>query len=166
MFHKPLLGLAATIPWLFAALPVSAQTATAVQATASQAASTSQTSAAMPAQPCQFQFGFATIDQLVPTVVGNCVTPQMTADNGDAMQQTSTGLLSYSKSTGVVEFTNGEHTWVYGGPYGLIMRDGTVSYPWEGTVSLVAGISIDNQGHAINPATGQVIPTDSRIKIS
>jgi hypothetical protein len=142
MIRKRYLGLLGVVPWLLAALPAQAQTA--------------------PAPNCQFQFGFAEMAGLLPAQVGSCVSNQMSDANGDAMQETSNGLLSWSKATNVVEFTNGEQTWV-NSTYGLILRDGTVSYPWEGTVSLVAGIAINSKGQVIDPRTGQVVKTDARI---
>jgi hypothetical protein len=103
---------------------------------------------------------------MIPNLVGTCVSTQQVSDpQGDTMQETSNGLLTWSSATNIVEFTNGERTWVYG-PYGLVMRDATTSYPWEGTTSLVAGIAINSKGQAIDPRTGQVIPTDARVKVS
>jgi len=110
MPRKRFLGALAMVPWLFAALPAYAQSTP-------------------PAPNCQFQNGFAVMDQLIPNVIGNCVSNEMLNSNGDSMQQTSNGLLSWSKDTNVVEFTTGEQTWVDAAPYGLILRDGTTSYP-------------------------------------
>jgi len=143
MISKRYLGLLAVVPWLLAALPAQAQTA--------------------PTPNCQFELGFAGMAALLPSQVGSCVSNQMFDASGDSLQETSNGLLTWSKATNVVEFTNGEQTWV-DSSYGLILRDGTVSYPWEGKVSLVAGIAIDAQGHVIDPRTGRVIKTDARVQ--
>ncbi len=114
---RRLIGLLVAAPMLLPAAPAFAQTAP-------------------PAPSCQFQSGFATIAGLIPNVVGNCVANQRASDpQGDAMQQTSNGLLTWSSNTNVVEFTTGTLTWV-NSPYGLVLRDGATSYPWEGTTSL------------------------------
>ncbi|MBV8083975.1 MAG: hypothetical protein JO247_04080, partial [Chloroflexi bacterium] len=117
LIAKRYLGLLAVVPWLVPAMPAQAQTA--------------------PAPNCQFQFGLEEMAALLPDQVGSCIANKMFDASRDAMQETSHGLLSWSKTTNVVEFTNGEQTWV-NSKYGLILRDGTVSYPWEDTVSLVA----------------------------
>ena len=140
-----MLGLLAAPVLLLSAAPAFAQTAP-------------------PAPGCQFHFGFETIAALIPDQVGQCAAdPRASDDQGNMMQETSTGLFTWSKATNIAEFTNGSHTWVYG-PYGLVLRDATTSYPWEGTTSLVAGIAINAQGNVIDPATGKVIPQDARYK--
>jgi hypothetical protein len=145
MIKQRLIGLAAAIPLLLAATPAHAQTAAGGN--------------------CQYQFGFATVAGLIPNVIGSCVIDQKSSNlQGDTMQETSNGLLTWTKATNVVEFTNGQRTWVYSG-YGLILRDGTTRYDWEGTTSLVAGIAINSKGQVIDTQTGQVIPTDARIKV-
>ncbi len=145
MIRKRLIGLLAAVPLLLAATPAHAQTAT-------------------PGN-CQFQLGFATVASLIPNLVGNCTTDQKVSNpQGDTMQETTGGLLTWTKSTNVVEFTTGQRTWVYSG-YGLILRDGTTSYDWEGATSLVAGIAINSKGQVIDTQTGQVIPTDVRVRV-
>jgi hypothetical protein len=119
---------------------------------------------AAPVPNCAFQFGFAQVASLIPDVVGTCVSnAQASNPQGDTMQETANGLLTWTKATNVVEFTTGERTWVYSG-YGLILRDGATSYDWEGTTSLVAGIAINKAGQVIDPLTGKVIPTDAHVR--
>jgi hypothetical protein len=101
----------------------------------------------------------------LPAEIGTCTSKPMVDADGDVMQETSNGLLTWSKATNIVEFTNGEQTWI-DSPYGMILRAGTVSYPWEGKVSLVAGIAINAQGQVIDPTTGQVVKTDARVQVS
>lgn len=110
MIRRRLIGLLAAVALLLAAAPAHAQTAT-------------------PGN-CQFQFGFATVASLIPNVVGSCVSDQRVSNpQGDTMQETTNGLLTWCKATNIVEFTNGQRTWVYS-PYGLLLRDGTTSYDW------------------------------------
>jgi len=115
---------------------------------------------------CQFHFGFDTIAALIPDQVGHCVAdPRASDDQGDMLQETNKGVFTWSKATNISEFTNGDHTWIYG-PYGLVLRNTSTSYPWEGATSLVAGIAINAQGNPIDPATGQAIPQDARYTAS
>ena len=145
MIGKGILGLLLAAPLLLPAVPAMGQTAP---------------------PSCQFELGFAHLASLIPAQVGHCLTPGRASDDqGDMMQETSTGLLTWSKATNVAEFTNGSSTWIESG-YGVVMRDADVSYPWEGATSLVAGIAIDNKGHIIDPATGQTLPSDARYKAS
>jgi len=140
---KALIGLLASTSLLFAATPANAQAA-----------------------PCQFQNGFAIVAGMIPNSIGSCVSDQRPAnDQGDTMQETTNGLLTWTKATNVTEFTTGSHTYVYSS-YGLILRDGMTSYPWEGITSLVAGVAINSAGQVVDPTTGQVIPTDAHIKTS
>ena len=146
MIGKRILGLLAAAPMLLLpAAPAFAQTAP---------------------PPCQFDVGFANLASLIPAQVGQCLAPGRASDDqGDTMQETTTGLMTWSKATNVTEFTNGTDTWVQSG-YGLILRDATTSYPWEGATSLVAGIAINSKGDIIDPATGQTLPKDARYKTS
>ncbi|HEX6511617.1 MAG TPA: hypothetical protein VF157_04910 [Chloroflexota bacterium] len=147
MLRKRFMALAFAIPLLAPAGPALAQTVG-------------------PNPNCSFQAGFGTIAGMIPAIVGSCVTDQQPSDNqGNIMQETSTGLLTWTKATNVTEFTTGTDTWVLSG-YGLIMRDGSIAYPWEGTTSIVAGVAINKNGQLIDPRTGQVIPTDAHIKTS
>jgi hypothetical protein len=120
---------------------------------------------APPASSCGFHFGFADLATLIPDQVGHCVADSRPSDDqGDIMQETNKGLMTWSKATNVVEFTNGARTWV-SSPYGVVLRDATTSYNWEGATSLVAGITINAQGNPIDPLTGMTLPTDARYKV-
>jgi hypothetical protein len=144
MFRTRLAGLLAAVPLLLAAAPAQAQTA--------------------PAGGCQFQGGFANLAGMIPDVVGSCTADQHTANQqGDTIQPTSNGLLSWTKATNVTEFTTGEKTWILSG-YGLITRDANTAYSWEGATSLVAGVAINSQGQMVDPATGKVMASDAHVK--
>lgn len=139
-----LAGLLASLSLLLAASPTAAQT------TSSGA-------------NCQFQNGFATMDSMVPAVLGTCLTNAHASNtSGDTMQETSNGLLTWTKATDVTEFTDGHSTWVLSG-YGLILRDASTAYTWEGPTSVVAGVAVNAQGQAVDPLTGQVLPKDAHL---
>lgn len=85
------------------------------------------------AQPagCQFTLGFATIQGLIPQIVGNCVEDAHYAgDTGDALQQTTNGLLVWRKADNWTAFTDGNQTWV-NGPLGLEQRYNDQRLWWE-----------------------------------
>ncbi|MCL5947204.1 MAG: CAP domain-containing protein [Chloroflexi bacterium] len=80
---------------------------------------------------CHFVLGFLTLQQMIPTHVGNCLeNEQHNSLNGDALQQTTGGLLVWRKADNWTAFTDGYHTWV-NGPYGLMERLNTQRFPWE-----------------------------------
>ena len=138
------LAAAAGLTILMSAAPVAAQTAP-------------------PAGGCAFQNGFATIDSMVPAIVGSCLANAHSANaTGDTMQETSNGLLTWTKATDVTEFTDGHSTWVLSG-YGLILRDAGTAYSWEGATSQVAGVAINAQGQPVDPLTSQVLPKDAHL---
>lgn len=88
---------------------------------------------AMPAQAagCQFVLGFGSLDGMIPSIVGQCVEDERhNADNGDAFQHTSRGLLVWRKADNWTAFTDGFHTWVLG-PVGLLERLNTQRFSFE-----------------------------------
>ena len=140
---RALVGILASFSLLVAAAPAQAQTA--------------------PSGNCQFQAGFADMATLVPAVVGSCVSNAHPANQfGDTMQETSNGLLTWTKATDITEFTTGQKTWVLSG-YGLILREATTAYSWEGPTSVVAGVSINSKGEAVDPISGTVLPKDAHL---
>ena len=53
---------------------------------------------------------------MVPAVIGSCVANAHSANQfGDTMQETTNGLLTWTKATDVTEFTTGQKTWVLSG---------------------------------------------------
>jgi hypothetical protein len=89
------------------------------------------TTAAAQTPACSFVLGFATLDSLIPAVVGNCVTNEtFNPVNGDSLQFTTNGLLVWRKSDNFTAFTNGSLTWV-NGPLGLEQRADNQRFWWE-----------------------------------
>lgn len=88
------------------------------------------------AADCQFILGFATLKALIdeaegPDKVGACLENQrFNPENGDALQQTTGGLLVWRKADNWTAFTDGYRTWI-NGPYGLQTRLNTETFPWE-----------------------------------
>lgn len=83
------------------------------------------------ADSCRFVLGFKTIHDLIPGVVGTCLANEhYNPTNGDALQETTNGLLVWRKSDNFTVFTDGHRSWV-NGPFGLRMRLNTQRFPWE-----------------------------------
>ncbi|MFN8471138.1 MAG: hypothetical protein U0822_02865 [Anaerolineae bacterium] len=82
------------------------------------------------AQGCQFVLGFATIQQQIPQIVGNCVTNEIHDEAGNANQMTTNGMMQWRKSDNFTAFTDGYRSWV-NGPCGLEVRLNTQRFPWE-----------------------------------
>jgi hypothetical protein len=83
------------------------------------------------ASSCQFVLGFKTLHDLIPGVVGDCVTDeQHNPTNGDGLQQTTNGLLVWRKADNFTAFTDGYRTWV-NGPFGLQERLNAQRFDWE-----------------------------------
>ena len=87
------------------------------------------TASAQPA--CTFLLGFAILHDLIPDVVGECVDDEYhDPQTGDALQQTTNGLLVWRKSDNWTAFTNGSQSWV-NGPLGLQQRQNDQRFWWE-----------------------------------
>src|SRR5207253_6081631 len=57
---------------------------------------------------CAFTLGFAALQNQIPTVVGGCkVNEHHNPANGDALQETSGGLLVWRKADNFTAFTDG-----------------------------------------------------------
>lgn len=83
------------------------------------------------AAACQFVLGFKMVYDLIPNDVGDCKTEQhYNPQNGDALQETTGGLLVWRKADNFTAFTDGYRTWV-NGPYGLQQRLNTERFAWE-----------------------------------
>ena len=93
---------------------------------------------APPAQAadCQFILGFATLKALIDEVegeskVGECLEDQrFNPVNGDALQQTTGGLMVWRKLDNWTAFTDGYRTRI-NGPNGLEARLNTETFSWE-----------------------------------
>jgi hypothetical protein len=80
---------------------------------------------------CTFELGFAALHDLLPSIVGDCVTNEMhDPTTGDALQQTTNGLLVWRKSENWTAFTDGSESWV-NGPLGLQQRQNDQRFWWE-----------------------------------
>ena len=80
---------------------------------------------------CHFVLGFATLDSLIPGVVGACLDDERHDPvNGDGVQHTTKGLLVWRKSDNFTAFTDGYRTWV-NGIYGVQARLNTQRFTWE-----------------------------------
>lgn len=78
-----------------------------------------------------FILGFRTLADLIPEIVGEPLENERhNPENGDALQQTTTGLMVWRKSDNMTSFTDGERTWV-NGPLGLQERGNGERFPWE-----------------------------------
>ncbi|MBI2953277.1 MAG: hypothetical protein HYY30_03110 [Chloroflexi bacterium] len=85
------------------------------------------------AADCRFVLGFETIHDLIPAVVGDClVDERYEPENGDALQETTNGLLVWRKADNFTAFTDGHRTWI-NGPYGIQQRLNTEHFPSEFT---------------------------------
>ena len=88
------------------------------------------------AAECEFILGFATLKALIddaegPDKVGECLeTQRFNPENGDALQQTTGGLLVWRKADNWTAFTDGYRTWI-NGPHGLQARLNTEQFDWE-----------------------------------
>ncbi len=80
---------------------------------------------------CTYELGFATLHALIPSIVGDCVSNvTYSGVTGDALQQTTGGLLVWRKADNLTAFTDGYHTWI-NSAYGLVERLNTERFPWE-----------------------------------
>jgi len=91
------------------------------------------------AAACTFHLGFESLHELMPAVVGECLgDEQHNPENGDGLQQTTTGLLVWRKADNWTAFTDGSTTWI-NGPLGLVRRPNTgPAFPWEAVAQPVA----------------------------
>src|SRR3989441_7986344 len=75
--------------------------------------------------------GFKTMADQIPTVVGGCLEDEhANPANGDALQETTGGLLVWRKADNFTAFTDGARTWV-AGPFGLQTRANGERFDWE-----------------------------------
>ncbi len=80
---------------------------------------------------CEFVLGFATLHDLIPRIVGQCLENEHhNPTNGDGLQMTTGGLLVWRKADNWTAFTDGYRTWV-NGPRGLQERLNAQRFAWE-----------------------------------
>ena len=82
------------------------------------------------AAECEFRFGFETLRDLIPKIVGECLENEHYAANGNSEQQTTGGLMVWRKADNWTAFTDGYRTWI-NGPNGLEHRLNTERFDWE-----------------------------------
>jgi len=83
------------------------------------------------AADCKFVLGFKALYDLIPDLAGNCTASQRyNSLNGDALQETTKGLLVWRKADNFTAFTDGYRSWV-NGPNGLQQRLNTERFEWE-----------------------------------
>jgi hypothetical protein len=82
-------------------------------------------------QECRFVLGFQALHDLIPAIVGDCVTDEVhNPVNGDALHETTTGLLVWRQADNWTAFTDGNRTWIVG-PFGLQSRLNEECFEWE-----------------------------------
>ena len=100
------------------------------------------------AQHCRF----ATLHDLIPEVVGDCVDDEYhDSRTGDALQRTTNGLLVWRKSDNWTAFTDGSQSWV-NGPLGLQQRQNDQRLWWEANPDGLAIIPTPEPGERCHTA--------------
>jgi hypothetical protein len=79
---------------------------------------------------CQYILGFLALYQLIPDVMGPCVSNETPSPNGDSIQQTANGTAVYRAADNWTAFTDGNRTWI-NGPMGIQSRLNTERFSWE-----------------------------------
>src|ERR671927_450002 len=111
------------------------------------------------AASCTFVLGFATLHNMIPELVGQCLGNEYYNANGDAIQRTTGGLLVWRRADNWTAFTNGFRTWV-NGPSGLQQRLNSQRFPWEGDAG-APGTSTLGPAGAPDPTLDiHVLPAD------
>jgi hypothetical protein len=110
-----------------------------------------QAARAQPA-PCSFMLGFAALHDRIPDVVGNCVDNEFhDPQAGDALQDTTNGLLVWRKSDNWTAFTDGSQSWV-NGPLGLQQRLNDQRLWWEANADHLAIVPTPQPGERCHNA--------------
>lgn len=79
---------------------------------------------------CEYSLGFKTLHDGGPATFGECVDNARYVANGDAVQDTTRGLMTWRKADGRMAFTDGTFTWILG-PNGLVSRRNSERFRWE-----------------------------------
>lgn len=82
------------------------------------------------AQGLEFRLGFKMLADQIPDLVGQPLENEHYTANGDALQQTTGGLLVWRKADNATAFTDGARSWV-NGPRGLEERAANERFDWE-----------------------------------
>jgi hypothetical protein len=102
---------------------------------------------------CRFVLGFATLRDMIPEVVGECLTDQFFAANGDSQQLTTGGLLVWRKADNWTAFTDGATTWL-NGPHGLQSRPNSERFPWEQDLAEATSVGTADSAPTSTNASG------------
>ena len=115
------------------------------------------------AAECQFVLGFATLRDLIGhDIVGECLENEHHGANGDALQQTSGGLLVWRKADNWTAFTDGYRTWI-NGPNGLVQRLNTERFAWEADYAPGGGIATPTPTPVPTPSPESLIRVEQAI---
>lgn len=110
------------------------------------------------ADGCGFVLGFATLHDLSPSVVGDCVDDEgHNPDIGDALQHTTGGLLVWRKADNFTAFTDGVSSWV-NGPDGVQRRTNSQRFSWEANPEGLPLVEVSTVPQATVVAQGLVTP--------
>ena len=82
------------------------------------------------AQSPEFGPGFRVLADQIPQLIGQPLENEHYSPNGDALQQTTGGLLVWRKADNATAFTDGSRSWV-NGPQGLQERANKDRFDWE-----------------------------------
>ena len=84
-----------------------------------------------PASACEFKLGFAEMHELMPDKIGDCrVDEHYDPTTGDALQETTGGLLVWRRADNTVAFTDGATTWL-NWRFGIVSRPNDQRFAWE-----------------------------------
>lgn len=111
---------------------------------------------ALAAPACHVQLGFATLRDLLPVQVGQCLDNAAYDASGNAVQHTTNGLLVWRKAENLTAYTDGEHTWV-SGPYGIQERRNSQRFQWEANTAGLPVVGGAAPPSSV-PATIRIVP--------
>lgn len=96
------------------------------------------------AAACRFDLGFQVLHDAMPDVVGECKGDQhYNPSNGDALQETTNGLLVWRKADNFTAFTDGYRSWV-NGLYGIQERLNSARFDWEPPDPQAINLTLDD----------------------
>jgi glucose/arabinose dehydrogenase len=113
---------------------------------------------------CQYVLGFLALSQLIPQVMGPCVSNETPAPSGDSLQQTANGLAVYRAADNWTAFTDGFRTWI-NGPLGLQQRLNTERFPWEADSGAAGTTPAPGPSPAPPPPSGAFNPNAVTLRL-
>ena len=112
---------------------------------------------AQAAPTCRFQLGFAALQHLLPSRVGQCLDDAHYGVSGDATQHTTNGLLAWRKLDNWTAFTDGDHTWV-NGPNGVQERLNNQRFSWEANPAGLPAVANPVTSSSLSPTRTPPVP--------